>query len=258
MRELSAREIKRMVQEGYTSLLHEHTSCCGNYNSCCGAQEEGSNREAEYDPKDLQMVPEEANLGLGCGNPLAIARLKEGQVVVDLGCGAGLDCFLAAQKVGERGRVIGVDMTPEMIHRARQIARDHGYQNVEFRLGEIEHLPLADSSCDVVISNCVINLSPQKDQVFQEAFRILRNGGQLVISDIVREQELPPWAKNEKAYIACIAGSIPKEEYLNAIQKAGFTDVKIATEKPFIVCKEESEEIAFLLSITVIARKAKI
>ena len=179
-------------------------------------------------------MPEGANLGLGCGNPVALASLKEGEVVVDLGSGAGFDAFLAAGKVGPGGRVIGVDMTPEMIDKARGNATKGGFENVEFRLGEIENLPLADGSADVVISNCVINLSPDKPGVFKEAFRVLRPGGRLLVSDIVLLKELPEFIMaSAQAYIGCISGAMLKNEYLNAIKAAGFTGVDIVGETAF-------------------------
>ncbi|MGC8777748.1 MAG: arsenite methyltransferase [Candidatus Caldatribacteriaceae bacterium] len=214
-------KIKQVVREGYAFIAQESASCCGNSNSCCGGAEFTVLAEKlGYSEEELDALPEGANLGLGCGNPLAFTFLEEGQVVLDLGCGAGMDCFLAARRVGPNGKVIGVDMTPEMIHRAREIARKEGYQNVEFLLGEIESLPLPDGFCDRVISNCVINLSPQKGQVFREAFRVLKSGGQLVLSDIVLNEELPPEIKgSDEAYVGCIAGAILREEYLRLIRK---------------------------------------
>jgi len=167
----------------------------------------------------LKSVPDGANLALGCGNPVAFASLKEGETVLDLGSGAGLDCFLAAKKVGEKGRVIGVDMTPEMIDRARENARRGKYRNVEFRLGEIENLPVGDNTVDAIISNCVINLSPNKGRVFEEAFRVLKLGGRLMISDIVLLKGLPEVIKkNVKAYIGCVSGAMMKDKYLKLMK----------------------------------------
>ena len=187
-----------------------------------------------YSDEELKSVPEGANLGLGCGNPTALALLKEGETVLDLGSGAGFDCFLAANKVGENGKVIGVDMTPVMLDKARENAKKGGYENVEFRLGEIENLPCADNSVDVIISNCVINLSPQKKRVFSEAFRVLRPGGRLLVSDIVLLGELPDFIKNSKeAYVGCISGAVMKDEYLGMIDKAGFLDVRVLNEAVF-------------------------
>lgn len=185
------------------------------------------------------MVPEGANLGLGCGNPVALASLQEGDIVLDLGAGAGFDCFLAAQRVGINGRVIGVDMTPEMVEKARENARKGNYQNVEFRLGEIEHLPVADNAVDVVISNCVINLVPDKKRAFAEVFRVLRPGGRLMISDIVLLHELPEVIKTSVAgYVGCISGALMKGEYLKTIREAGFEDVQVVEETSFpIECR---------------------
>jgi len=179
-------------------------------------------------------VPEGANLGLGCGNPVALASLKEGEIVLDLGSGAGFDCFLAASRVGTEGKVIGVDMTPEMLDRARANACKGNYQNVELRLGEIENLPAADNSVNVIISNCVINLSPDKKRVFKEAFRVLKPGGRLMVSDIVVLKELPANIKKSvAAYIGCLAGAMKKTDYLKAIKTAGFKKVKIVDESIF-------------------------
>ena len=190
--------------------------------------------EIGYAEEELRSVPEGANLGLGCGNPVAFASLKEGETVLDLGSGAGLDCFLAANKVGEKGRVIGVDMTPEMIDKARENARKGRYKNVEFRLGEIENLPVADNIIDVIISNCVINLSTNKRRVFEEAFRVLKPGGRLMISDIVLLKELPDVIKrNVEAYVSCLSGAIMKDEYIEMIEEAGFPEVKIIEETHF-------------------------
>ncbi len=186
---------------------------------------------AGYSTEELGSIPEGANMGLGCGNPTALASLKEGEVVLDLGSGAGIDCFLAANAVGKNGSVIGVDMTPEMIERARQNARKGGYGNVEFRLGEIENLPVADNSVDVIISNCVINLSPNKPRVFKEAYRALKPGGRLMVSDIVLLKELPESIKNSvEAYVGCVAGASGREEYLTTIASAGFQSVEVVSE----------------------------
>ena len=170
------------------------------------------------------MIPEGANLGLGCGNPVALASLRPGETVLDLGSGGGIDCFLAARKVGPEGRVIGVDMTAEMIHLARENAQKSGLKNVEFRLGEIENLPLEDGSVDAVISNCVINLSTDKERVFREIYRVLKPGGRMMVSDIVLDGELPAKVKDSvAAYTGCIGGALKRDDYLAAIVKAGFT-----------------------------------
>jgi SAM-dependent methyltransferase len=186
-----------------------------------------------YSEKELASIPNGANLGLGCGNPTALASIHEGDVVLDLGAGAGIDCFLAAEKVGASGRVIGVDMTPEMVDQARKNAREGGYDHVEFRLGEIEHLPVADASVDWVISNCVVNLSVDKAQVFREAYRSLRSGGGLLVSDIVLVADLPEGIRRDPEAVAgCIAGAMPREDYLKAIEAAGFGEVEVLGERP--------------------------
>ena len=168
---------------------------------------------------------------MGCGNPVALASLKPGEVVIDLGAGAGLDAFLAANKVGKQGKVIGVDMTPDMIERARENARKEKYNNVDFRLGEIENLPVADNTADVIISNCVINLSPEKPQVFREAYRTLKPGGRLMVSDLVLLKELPDTIKKSaSAYVSCVGGAALKDDYLRAIKRAGFKEVKVVEE----------------------------
>ena len=203
--------------------------CCG---SAISAQD--ISRKIGYSDEELQSVPEGANLGLGCGNPIALASIKEGEIVLDLGSGAGFDCFLAARKVGEHGRVIGIDMTPEMITKARGNARKGGYKNIEFRLGEIENLPVEDNLADLVISNCVINLSPDKDRVFAETYRTLKPGGRLMVSDIVLLKPLPSSILNSiEAYVGCIAGAAIKSDYIEAIKSAGFQDVEIIDETTF-------------------------
>lgn len=227
-------DLKKLVREGYGTIAGSGSSCCGSAQPrCCGqTQADEVAFRLGYNREELGSVPEGANLGLGCGNPVALASLREGETVLDLGSGPGMDCFLAAQRVGEKGRVIGVDMTPEMLERARENARRGGYSNVDFRLGEIENLPVADASVDVVISNCVINLSPDKPRVFREAFRVLKPGGRLMVSDIVLEEELPEAVRRSKAaYISCISGAIPRSEYLGMIEEAGFRDLEVVAEK---------------------------
>lgn len=226
-------ELKQAVRERYGAIAKSGGSCCGPANSCCGSlvSLEELGKAAGYSEADLAAAPEGANLGLGCGNPVALASLREGETVLDLGSGAGFDCFLAARRVGERGRVIGVDMTPEMVAKARENAAKGGYQNVEFRLGEIEHLPVADGSVDAIVSNCVINLTPHKKQVFAEAFRVLKPGGRLMVSDIVLLRELPaPLRESIPAYVGCVAGAELKDAYLQAMRDAGFTDVEVVEE----------------------------
>ena len=236
-------DIRKAVREGYAEVAMGGGSCCGSQNPCCAPQNSCCaatdlatkvSRKVGYSEDELGSVPEGSNLGLGCGNPIALASLKQGEVVLDLGSGAGFDSFLAANEVGEMGKVIGVDMTPEMVEKARENARKGGYDNVEFRLGEIENLPLADNNVDVIISNCVINLSPDKERVFQEAFRVLKPGGRLMVSDIVTVEELPGAVKDSvAAYIGCLSGAEMKDKYLDAIKKAGFQQVTVMDESAF-------------------------
>jgi SAM-dependent methyltransferase len=231
---MNENEIKKNVRQGYASVVKRSSSCCTPTASCCGNPSETISKTIGYSEQEMSSVPNDANLGLGCGNPVALASLTEGETVLDLGSGAGFDCFLAAQRVGEKGKVIGVDMTPEMVDKARENAREGNYHNVEFRLGEIENLPVADNSADIVISNCVINLSPDKSRVFKEAFRVLNTGGRLMVSDIVLLKELPTFIKDSvAAYVGCISGAMMKNDYLNAIESAGFRDIKVVDETIF-------------------------
>ena len=229
-------DVKKFVKAGYANIAKKGDSCCSCGPSCCGSTNtaEAINKQIGYSEEDMQAVPEGANLGLGCGNPIALASLEEGETVLDLGSGGGFDCFLAAQKVGKNGRVIGVDMTPEMIEKARENKQKGDYDNVEFRLGEIENLPVADNSVDVIISNCVINLSPDKKKVFNEVFRVLKPGGRLMVSDIVLLKPLPDVIRNSiEAYVGCVAGASLRDEYLEAIRIAGFEDIGIVDEEVF-------------------------
>ena len=231
-------EIRKVVRKGYAKIAKQDSSCCTPSKSCCGSTNlaQDISRNIGYTEEELKTVPEGANLGLGCGNPVALASLKEGETVLDLGSGAGFDCFLAARKVGDSGRVIGIDMTPEMLEKARSNAIQGNYANVEFRLGEIENLPAADHSVDAVISNCVINLSPEKKRVFAEAYRVLKPGGRLMVSDIVLLKELPDVVKKSiEAYVGCVSGAALKDEYLRTIKAAGFQDVRIIDETSFPV-----------------------
>lgn len=222
-------KIRKSVREGYARIARQESSCCGG-----GGLAKDISKNIGYTEDDLKAVPEGANLGLGCGNPVALASLKKGETVLDLGSGAGFDCFLAGDRVGKKGRVIGVDMTPEMVEKARENARKGDYKNVEFRLGEIENLPAADNSVDIVISNCVINLSQDKKRVFKEAFRVLRPGGRLMVSDIVLLKELPDFLKESiEAYVGCLAGAMMQDDYLETIESAGFEDVKIVDKISF-------------------------
>ena len=227
-------EVKRVVKERYGRVAREARSCCCS-SSCCGtAKPHEIGRKIGYSDEELATAPAGSNLGLGCGNPIALAAIREGETVLDLGSGAGFDCFLAAEKVGSEGKVIGVDMTWEMAERGRANAAAGGYKNVEFRLGEIEKLPIEDESVDLVISNCVINLVPDKRAAFREAHRVLRPGGRLAVSDIVLLGELPRSIRESvEAYVGCVSGAVFKDEYLDAIWSAGFMDVRVIDESAF-------------------------
>jgi len=228
-------KLRQTVQERYGGIVKEGGTCSDTQQPCCGATSaEEIGKMIGYSEEELQSVPEGANLGLGCGNPVALATLREGEVVIDLGAGAGFDCFIAAQRVGRDGKVIGVDMTPQMVNRARENAQKGGYDNVEFRLGDIERLPASDAAADVVISNCVINLSPDKSAVFREAYRVLKPGGRMFISDMVLGKELPETVRDSvEAYVGCIAGALLEEDYLDAIRQAGFHNLKIIGKTTF-------------------------
>lgn len=239
----SHKEIKDVVRKGYGKIAKQEKSCCSSV-SCCSTTSCGQpsdlagtiSKHIGYTDSEMQSVPEGSNLGLGCGNPVAIASLKKGEIVLDLGSGAGFDAFLASKRVGKKGRVIGVDMTSEMINKAKENAKKGGYKNVEFRLGEIEKLPVEDNSIDVILSNCVINLSTDKKSVFKEAFRVLKSKGRLMVSDIVLIKELPADIKGSvEAYVGCIAGAIKKEEYLNFIKQAGFKNIEVISESNYPV-----------------------
>ncbi|MGE5279302.1 MAG: arsenite methyltransferase [Deltaproteobacteria bacterium] len=228
------RDVKKMVREGYSKIAAKGGGCCSSSSCCGGSDVKAIGRAIGYGEADVNAAPEGANLGLGCGNPVALASLKEGEVVLDLGSGAGFDAFLASRRVGATGRVIGVDMTPEMIARAAENAKKGGFANVEFRLGDIENLPLEDGCVDVVISNCVINLAPDKEAVFKEAHRVLKTGGRLMVSDLVLVKELPPDVKARvEAYVGCLAGALPKEDYLRLLAQAGFRDVRVVGESGY-------------------------
>jgi SAM-dependent methyltransferase len=222
-------EIRRVVRETYGKIAKDGTAGCG---CSCTPSTLG------YSEADVRNLPEGANMALGSGNPLAVAALQPGETVLDLGSGGGVDCFIAAQQVGETGRVIGVDMTPEMVSKARQNAEKAGYTNLEFRLGEIEHLPAADASVDVIISNCVINLSPNKPDVFRDAYRVLKPGGRLAISDIVATTDLPDEVREDLGlYAACISGAATVAQLQRMLSEAGFQGIRI---RP----KDESREAA--------------
>ena len=239
-------KIKEHVKKRYGEIAKTECSSCSS--SCCSSSKCGPSPQyvawkLGYSPGDIESVPEDSVLGLGCGNPVALASLKEGEIVLDLGSGGGIDVFLASKKVGPTGKVIGVDMTQEMLTRAKATASKHGYTNVEFRLGEIEALPVEDESVDVIISNCVINLAPDKLKVFKEAYRVLKPNGRLMVSDIVTEEELPEDVRNSfDAWAGCIAGALEKTEYVDMIKKAGFENVRIVSGKTYMI--DVSQELA--------------
>lgn len=235
--------MRQAVRDAYAKVAQANDAgeASGNTSSCCGASNDAGinaliSTRLGYSADDLTAVPQGADLGLGCGNPRAIASLQPGEVVLDLGSGAGFDCFLAAREVGESGRVIGVDMTSDMVTKARNNAVKGAYKNVEFRLGEIEHLPVADGVVDVIISNCVINLSPDKQQVFNEAFRVLKPGGRLAISDVVATVELPEEMRQDAALIAgCMGNASLIDDLAGWMKLAGFSNIRIQP-------KDESRE----------------
>ncbi len=236
-------EVRQHVRESYAKVAEASNdgTCCGEAASCCGVSDDDAintliSTRLGYSEDDLEAVPEGADMGLGCGNPRAIASLKEGETVVDLGSGGGFDAFLAANEVGVSGHVIGVDMTPAMISKARKNAEKGKFSQVEFRLGEIEHLPIADNTADIIISNCVINLSPDKQQVFHDAFRVLKPGGRLAVSDVVASAEMPEDMKNDPVlHAGCMAGAELIEDIQAMLEKAGFVDIRITP-------KDESRE----------------
>lgn len=234
----SKEKIKQEVRRGYGEIAKGKPGCCSNSSACCGSSSPDKHAEAiGYTLDELNTLPDGANMGLSCGNPTALADLKPGQVVLDLGSGGGFDVFIAAQKVGPQGKAIGVDMTPEMLGKARAaisvFTKKTGLQNVEFRLGEIEHLPVADNSIDVVISNCVINLSPDKPQVWREICRVLKPGGRACVSDLALKEEPPAEVKaSVQALVGCVAGAVTIEETVNMMKAAGLVGVTFL-DKPY-------------------------
>ena len=246
------KRLKNFVKNRYGRIATEGQTCC----SCSGVSAIDQAKAIGYSLQELKAIPESAVMGLGCGNPTGLATLKKGETVLDLGSGGGIDVFLAANKVGPEGWVIGVDMTPEMMRKARSNARKGGYRNVEFRLGEIENLPVEDESVDVVISNCVINLSPDKERVFAQAYRVLRPGGRMVISDIVTDRALPDAIrKSFSAWAECIGGALTRKDYMTAIKSAGFARIKILDEKVFLDQGMSEKIKGRIISIKVEARK---
>ncbi|TCJ01092.1 arsenite methyltransferase [Cytobacillus praedii] len=244
MSEVQNDKIRNNVRQNYKEIalrVVSNDNCCAP--SCCTPAEnqnisiEEISKKMGYTTKELRNIPNGANMGLGCGNPQAIAELKEGETVLDLGSGGGFDCFLASPKVGDKGKVIGVDMTPEMITKARNNAEKNQFSNVDFRLGEIENLPVADSSVDVIISNCVINLSPNKQRVFNEAYRVLKDGGRLAISDVIMTTELPEELQADiQMYSGCISGASTIDNLADVMKLAGFKNISITP-------KDESKEL---------------
>ena len=233
-------DIRNTVRESYGKIADAKDNDKG----CCGSNISST---IGYSDEEMLNAPEDANMGLGCGNPQLIAEIKAGETVVDLGSGAGFDCFLASKKVGNRGYVIGVDMTPEMVSKSRNLSRQHKYKNVDLRLGEIENLPIADNTADVIISNCVINLSPKKQRVYNEAYRVLKKGGRIAISDVVRVKEMTEEMKqDEKLYCGWVTGASSVEEIKKYLKRAGFGKISIKTKE---VSKEYAEKWAHNLSV---------
>ena len=236
MSKLKNDEILSAVRENYGKVAASESAGCGcSPSSCCGTPNDVTAADISlglgYSSEDVTAVPEGADMGLGCGNPQAIASLQPGETVLDLGSGGGFDCFLAARAVGDKGHVIGVDMTPEMITKSRRNAEKAGLGNVDFRLGELENLPVADGIVDIIISNCVINLSPEKERVFSEAFRVLKPGGRLAISDVIATAELPDDIKKDMAfYTGCIAGASPVQELQSMLHRTGFENIQIKSK----------------------------
>lgn len=270
MEERNAEEIKKFVRERYAGIAREQSApCCASSSSCCAPQssaassccspstEETNLAQRLYSKEELDALSVNIT-SLGCGNPVALAELRPGDVVLDLGSGGGLDCFLSAQRVGPQGKVIGLDMTPEMIQQARANAKELSLENVEFRLGEMEHMPIESDSVDVVISNCVINLSPDKDTVFREVFRALKPGGELCVSDIVTHGELPAEVRQSlEQWAGCVAGALEETVYLDKIRAAGFVEPKIVSVDPPTCGEGTTCEENQIASITVKARKPK-
>jgi SAM-dependent methyltransferase len=252
---MKEQDLKEIIKERYGKIARgEVTFCCPS----CGPTVADQSLAVGYTAEDLQLVPESAVLGLGCGNPTALADLKEGETVLDLGSGAGIDVFLAAKKVGDGGQVIGVDMTADMVAQGRLLAEKHGFRNVDFRLGYIEQLPVAAGTVDVVVSNCVINLTPDKLASFKEVHRVLKPGGRILIADLVTAGELPPEVRaSAAAWADCLAGAMEKEAYLETIRRAGFLEVTVVSEFPYEAPGMEEGLRGKILSVKVRAFKSQ-
>ncbi len=253
---MKAKKIKDIVKKNYAKIVTSSGGCsCST--SCCG-QDSGVNKLSSsmgYSDTQMSSVPSGVNMGLGCGNPTALGGIKKGEVVLDLGSGAGFDAFLAADGVGKKGKVIGVDMTKEMVEKASMYAKKNNYKNVEFRLGDIENLPVDDDSVDVIISNCVINLAPDKNKVFREAYRVLRNGGRMYVSDIVLLKELSKKQREDvDLIVGCVGGAVLKDEYISLLERAGFK-VKVISENKKLA-KEQYKSMP-LESLSFVARVEK-
>lgn len=253
---MSEKEVKEYVKKVYGEIATSEVSCCSERVCSCNCSSGSDVAEAVgYTKEELEKIPQDSIMGLGCGNPVAFASLKKGETVLDLGSGGGIDVFLAAIKVGDHGKAIGVDMTEEMVEKARALAVKNGYRNVEFRLGEIENLPIEDSSVDVIISNCVINLAPDKGKVFREAYRALKANGRIMVSDIVIEGQLPEAVrKSLDAWSGCVAGALEKGEYLKTIKNAGFENVRVISEKTYSIDTSGESDVK-IMSIQVEALK---
>jgi arsenite methyltransferase len=252
------KKIKEFVKERYSKIATNEEELCGC--SCCGDTQKDSiikqARAAGYSMEEIKSIPVDAVFGLGCGNPTALAEINQGEVVLDLGSGGGIDVFLAANKVGEDGKVIGVDMTPEMIETAIKNAKDGEYKNVEFKLGEIENLPVEDSSIDLIISNCVINLTPDKSKAYNEAFRVLKPDGRILVSDIVTDGDIPlDIRKNFQAWAECIGGALDKRKYIETIENSGFEDIKIIKEQIFSEPDMDERLLGKIISLQIKATK---
>lgn len=251
---MQEKEIKEFIKNRYSKIAKKENSSC----SCCSGADSVTEQAQTvgYSSEELKSIPEEAIFGLGCGNPTALAEIKKGEIVLDLGSGGGIDVFLAANKVGDKGKVIGVDMTPDMIATAVKNAEKGGYSNVEFRLGEIEKLPIEDSTIDVIISNCVINLTPDKNKAYQEVYRVLKPGGRILVSDLVTEGFIPPEIRRSfQAWSECVGGAMEKQDYLNTIKNAGFKEVEIIEQHFFTETNMEERLIGKITSIQLKAVK---